>query len=92
MAWEKGFSYTKGYTATTVNPDGSEESVKVHGGLFFWLPIDFGKRRLEIYAGFRPTPTWSLGVGNEGVIPAFKRLMWKWNMANFGLCLRIKKG
>ena len=91
MAWKKFFSYTKSYEAETINPDGTKEFIKVHGGLFFWLPIDFGKYKLEMYAGFRPTPTWSLGIGNEGIIPEFKRLMMKWGMSNLGFAFRIKK-
>lgn len=75
----------------TVNPDATVTTIKVHSGPFFWLPVSLGKYKLEMYAGFRPTPVWKLGMGNEGIIPAFKRLMMKLGMSNLGFAFRIKK-
>lgn len=95
MAWEKGISWTKGAWTTTTNPDGSIIPIRVHGGLFIWLPINLTKSlRLEFYAGFRPTPTWGIGYGNEGDTRLFT-MLGQWlkqvGWGNLGLALRLKK-
>ena len=92
MNWPKFFSWTKGYMAITKNPDGSIEKINVHSGPFFWLPIDFGGLKLEMYAGFRPTPTWSKGQGNEGLLPKLAQWLKDKGWGNLGIALRIKRG
>ena len=83
MSWIKGISWTKGYT--------SEDGIKVASGPFFWLPIKLGEKKLEIYLGFRPTPTWPIGKGNEGIVPVLAQWFKKLGIGNFGMCFRIKK-
>lgn len=90
MSWPKGISWTKGYIAETQNPDGTEEIMSVHSGPFFWLPIKLGDKKLEIYLGFRPTPTWGSGYGNEGIFAKVAQWMKKIGWGNLGLALRIK--
>lgn len=96
MAWPVGFSWTKGYMAETTNPDGTISKMGVHGGPFFWLPIQVTKKfRIEIYAGFRPTPTWGIGYGNEGDGKIFTKIgQWlkKKGWGNLGFAFRFKKG
>ena len=80
------------------NPDGSVIfHVHVQGGPFYWRPDLWGfvfnrfGYRLECYAGMRPTATWSLGFGNEGIFPAFKKMMRGMGYGNLGFALRFKK-
>lgn len=99
--WPIGISWTKGYMAETVNPDLTSSKIKVHGGPFFYLPIDFAigirrmrRFRIEMYAGFRPTPTWGIGYGNEGDGKIFTKLgQWlkKQGWGNLGFAFRIKR-
>ena len=95
MSWRNGISWTEGYTAETENPDGTKEIIKVHTGPFFYTPhlMRIAGYRLEIYAGFRPTPTWSAGYGNEGDFGTgfIGRLMKKIGWGNMGFALRMKK-
>ncbi len=69
MSWPIGFSRTKTQReVTTTNPDGTTKKMRMQGGPFFFTPhlIRVFGYRLEIYGGFRPTPPWSEGYGNEG--------------------------
>ena len=93
MAWRQGLSWTRGYWVEVTNPDNTRERLYVHGGpfLYFRVPIPFTGRYLEFYAGFRPTPPWSKGYGNEGLLPWVKAILLKFNMGNLGFALRIKK-
>ena len=86
MAWIVGLSWTKGYTATTENPDGSKEKIGVHGGPFYYNPRLFG--RVYIYAGFRPTPTWGPGWGDEGWFDGIARWMKRRGWGNLGVAIR----
>lgn len=93
--WKTGISWTKGYMAETTNPDGTISKIGVHGGLFIWLPIELNnKYRLEMYIGFRPTPTWGIGYGNEGDGKLFTKLG-QWlkskGWGNLGIACRLKK-
>ena len=95
MAWTKGFSWTKGHWERTTNPDNTVSRMHVHAGPFFWLPLQITKNfRIEIYAGFRPTPTWGVGYGNEGDGKIFTRIgQWMKNKGwgNLGFAFRFKK-
>lgn len=95
MAWKIGFSWTEGHWENTTNPDNTVSTMYVHGGLFFWLPLQItNTMRIETYIGFRPTPTWSIGYGNEGDGKFFTRIgqwMKRKGWGNFGIALRIKK-
>lgn len=69
---------------------GKEYIVYVHGGPFlFWENV--GPVR-TFYAGFRPTPTWPEGFGNEGegVFGKLGRWLKRRNWGNLGFCLRWK--
>ena len=89
--WPIGCSWTKGYIAETTNPDGTISKMKVHSGPFFWLPIQTRKYRIEMYAGFRPTPTWDVGYGNEGIIAKLSRWLKKKGWGNLGFAFRVKR-
>jgi len=92
MSWPEGISWTKGYDAVTINPDESKEEMHVHSGPFLWLTKKLSdKYKLEFYLGFRPTPTWSAGIGNEGIFPKLAQLLKKIKWGNFGFACRIKK-
>ncbi len=91
MAWKKGFSWTEGYIAETKNPDGTITKIKVHSGPFFWFPIRIKDYVLEVYLGFRPTPTWDVGYGNEGLFPKIAQWLKKKGWGNLGFAFRIKK-
>jgi hypothetical protein len=92
MSWPVGISWTKGYTATTQNPDGSEQTMEVHTGPFVWLPkVKLFGKTWEIYLGFRPTPTWGAGFGNEGIFAGIAQFLKKKGFGNIGLAFRIKK-
>lgn len=89
MSWPIGWSWTKGYMAETENPDGSKEKIYVHGGPFLFYPGLLGL--VYIYMGFRPTPVWSSGFGNEGWLAPIARWMKKIGWGNFGIALRKAK-
>jgi hypothetical protein len=96
LSWPTWISWTRGYLAETKNPDGTVEKMNVHSGPFFWLPINLGGKKLEIYLGFRPTPVWGLGkdgtgYGNMGLLPKLALWLRKKGFGNLGLALRIKK-
>lgn len=86
MAWSKGWSWTKGYWAETENPDGSKDRIYVHSGLFYFNPNCMGL--FYCYMGFRPTPVWSAGYGNEGWFFPIARWLKKIGWGNFGIALR----
>lgn len=92
MAWKTGLSWTRGYWVEVTNPDNTKERIYVHGGPFLYLRISipWTRKVIEIYAGFRPTPPWSKGYGNEGLIPKVKYFLMKHNMGNLGFAFRIK--
>jgi hypothetical protein len=90
MSWAKGLSWTKGYTATVKNPDGSKEEMKVHAGPFLWLPMKLFSKKLEIYLGFRPTATWGAGYGNEGIFAGIAQWLKRKGWGNLGFAFRIK--
>lgn len=90
--WFKGFSWTKGYMAETTNPDGTVQKMGVHGGPFFWWPIQVTAHfRIEMYVGFRPTPTWGKGYGNEGLFAKIARWLKDKGWGNIGFAFRFKK-
>lgn len=95
MSWPKGVSWTKGYVAETGNPDGTKSAMPVHSGPFLFLHLPFtGKRRIMLYAGFRPTPTWGVGYGNEGDIGPLVRVshyLKNKGWGNLGVALRVEK-
>ncbi len=95
MAWKIGFSWTETHNVITTNPDGSDTLMRMQGGPFFFTPhlVRLFGRRLEIYAGFRPTPPWSAGWGNEGDFGMgwFGRLAKKWGFGNLGFAFRFKR-
>ena len=85
LSWKAGFSWTKGYWAITINPDGSREVIHVHSGPFLYYPDCLG---LYFYIGFRPTPTWSSGFGNEGILGPLARWLKKKGWGNLGVAFR----
>ena len=88
--WLIGFSWTTGYETQTTNPDGTKEIIRVHGGPFYFNPSLFGL--VYIYAGFRPTPTWGPGYGDEGLLgKTFARWMKGKGWGNLGIALRRAK-
>jgi len=89
MEWPVGFSTTKQYVAETENPDGSKEASSVHGGPFYFNPNFLGL--FYIYAGFRPTPVWSSGYGDEGLFSPVARLLKKSGWGNLGFAIRRPK-
>lgn len=91
--WIEGLTYTKGYHTFTTNPDDSVGIIYVHGGLFFWKRFYLSdKKYIEVYAGFRPTPPWSVGYGNEGDGIFTKSGQWlkKKGWGNLGFAIRLK--
>ena len=93
MSWQQGITWTKGYLAVTGNPDGSQKEINVHAGPFVFFDVAFVFFRVQFYAGFRPTPTWSSGYGNEGegLFGHLGRWMKNKGWGNLGLALRVKK-
>lgn len=92
--WIKGFSITPGYSTYTTNPDSSVVTAKVHGGLFYWNQFPLWKGRyLEVYFGFRPTPTWGVGYGNEGdgLFTKLGQYLKKKGWGNLGFAFRLKR-
>ena len=88
MTWPIGWSWTQGRMEMTGDPDGKQRPMGVHGGPFFFNPRLFG--RVYVYAGFRPTPPWSPGFGDEGPwwwVPVAQWLKRK-GFGNFGIALR----
>lgn len=95
MTWPLGWSYTSGGIKITVDPDGEHRPIGVHGGWFYfnpdlpwWIPYF-----TYFYAGWRPTPTWSVGFGNEGPwwwVPV-SHWMKEHGYGNLGIALRKKK-
>lgn len=77
-SWPSGLYWTRGYWATSEFPEEKAnlapcdegvyvraKSLRMHvcSGPFFFTRNFLGA---EMYAGFRPTPPWPPGVGNEG--------------------------
>lgn len=96
MEWPRGLTWIEGYEAITTNPDGTTEKIRVHGGPFYYNPrllyLPVVKRWVFVYAGFRPTPTWGPGYGDEGVLGFVGRWMKKVGWGNFGwITVRLKK-
>ena len=91
--WVKGLTWTPFLLTTTTNPDGSIQTARVHAGLFLWFQIPCKSRYLEVYAGFRPTPVWSVGFGNEGdgVFTKLGQWLKKKGWGNLGFACRIKR-
>lgn len=90
--WIMGLTWTDGYGGVTTNPDGSVEMAKVHSGLFYWNKFDLWQGRyLEVYAGFRPTPTWSVGFGNEGISVWWAHFKKRHGFGNLGSSFRLKR-
>ena len=87
--WPIGWSWTKDYIAETENPDGSKEQMNVHSGPFYFNPNCFGL--FYVYMGFRPTPVWSAGFGNEGWFTPIAQWLKKVGWGNFGISLRRAK-
>lgn len=42
----------------------------------------------EFYFGFRPTPPWCEGYGNEGIFPCVTKWLKRHGWGNFGIALR----
>lgn len=89
MGWKTGWSWTKGYWTWTENPDGTISKIYVHSGLFYFNPRLLGI--IYIYMGFRPTPTWGEGFGDEGWLAPIARWMKKNGWGNFGIAIRRGK-
>jgi hypothetical protein len=75
--------------AETENPDGTKEKINVHGGPFYFNPNCLGL--VYIYMGFRPTPVWSAGYGDEGWLAPFARWLKRIGWGNFGIALRKRR-
>jgi hypothetical protein len=90
--WIKGLTWTPFQLTTTTNPDGSVQASKVHAGLFLWFTMSLWEGRyIEVYAGFRPTPVWSSGYGNEGILTSISQWLKKKGLGNLGFALRLKR-
>lgn len=92
--WIKGLTWTKGYSSFTTNPDGTVGIMWVHGGAFYWNQFSLWEGRyLEFYIGFRPTPTWGIGYGNEGdgIFTKIGQFLKKHGWGNLGFALRLKR-
>lgn len=83
MTWKTGFSWTKSHDEMDEN---AKEMVHVHAGPFYF----YKGKRIEGYAGFRPTAP-NVSGGNEGLFVPFKRLMQRLGMSNLGFALRRAK-
>jgi len=89
MAWRTGLTWTHGYKTDTINPDGTRYFIGVHGGPFLFI----NNRWLYLYAGFRPTPPWGPGYGDEGILgKRFARWMKVHGWGNLGIALRRGHG
>lgn len=99
MSWPVPmFSWTKGrWDVTTVPADKTKSGVAetydiyVHGGPFIWFEDKWFIKKF--YFGFRPTPPWPIGYGNEGdgIFGNLGRWLKRKNMGNLGFALRFKK-
>lgn len=89
MEWKKGISWTKGCWTWTENPDGTISRIYVHGGPFVFYPKCMGL--FYCYMGFRPTPVWSAGFGDEGWLAPIARWLKKIGYGNLGFALRRPK-
>lgn len=88
MSWTIGWSWTQGHKEITTNPDGTREEMWVHGGPFYFNPFFLGG--MYTYFGFRPTPTWGVGYGDEGLLTPLAQSMKRAGWGNFGIALRFK--
>lgn len=95
MSWKQGITWTKTHWADNTNPDGTTVRLRVQGGPFLWYQFNISETRyLEIYAGFRPTPTWGIGYGNEGdgwLFTKIGQFMKRIGCGNLGFAFRLKK-
>ena len=89
MSWPVGWSWTKGRWVVTVNPDGTKKELYISSGPFYFNPGLFGV--LYVYFGFRPTPPWAEGYGDEGLLGPFARWIKRHGFGNFGIALRWAK-
>jgi len=87
--WKQGLTWTTGYNTDTINPDGTIYNIDVHGGPFYF----HNGRRVYFYIGFRPTPTWGPGYGDEGLFgKRFAKFMKIHGWGNLGITLRKGHG
>ncbi len=89
MSWPQGISWTKGRWETTVMPDGTTKELYLQCGLFYFNPSIFGI--VYFYIGFRPTPPWAEGYGDEGLFGSVARWMKRHGFGNLGIALRRAK-
>jgi hypothetical protein len=93
--WPRGFSWTKGRTESTTNPDKTVTTLRLHSGpfLFIEFKIPGTNKKFQFYAGLKPTPEWGAGVGNEGDGPFGKLGRWlkSTGWSNLGAALRVVK-
>jgi len=88
MSWKKGLTWTHGHEEITTNPDGTREPLWVHGGPFYF----HNGKRIYLYVGFRPTPTWGPGYGDEGWFGGVARWLKRKGWGNIGIALRKGHG
>lgn len=88
MSWQEGLTWTSaGYDVITQNPDNTQSIIGLHSGPFYFNKRLFGI--LFVYVGFRPTPTWGIGYGDEGILGGIARYMKRKGCGNFGIALRL---
>lgn len=75
-----------GHYEMTINPDGTKVGLYVHGGPFYFNPSLLGL--VYVYIGFRPTPTWGVGYGDEGWLAPVARWLKRKGWGNFGIAVR----
>ena len=104
MSWTTGLSWTKGYWQRVVPPPQNllipelevvDRDVYVSSGPFFWKDWKYTKSTGKLfdwyfYFGFRPTPPWPEGYGDEGILGFIGRWMKRHGYGNFGAALRIR--
>jgi len=86
--WRTGLTWTHGHYEWTKNPDGTLWYAYVHGGPFYF----HNGKYIYCYIGFRPTPTWGPGYGDEGWFGGVARWMKRHGWGNLGFALRRGHG